>query len=163
MSHRADQHAVLDYRAAAHALDYAAGFFNKPLVAHLDYHVALTAFCIDLRYLDIIILRSVCVDGRDNLRLAGFDLVGYRHGHLSGFRQFAKRAVNADTAVFIELAYLSRCEHTAQLAGRTVLALIAAFYRGIDRVAAGYRQLFARVNIADRMTEPRKNSVFAGP
>ena len=109
------------------------------LVAHLDYHIALAAFCIDLRYLDIIILRSVRVNSRDYLRFAGFDFVGYRHGHLPGFRQFAKRAVNADAAVFIELAYLSRREHTAQLAGRTVLALVAAFYRGIDRVAAGYR------------------------
>ena len=154
MRHRADQLAVLHYRAAAHALHYATGEAEQLIVRDADHHVLSGIGAhVQLLYLYRITVRAAVVQRAVDLSLADGDLAVIRAGYALALRRCLVYAVHSVCVVHRDRADLIVAHASVQASRHAGLSLGDRAYLGADDPAAPQREQQTRVAVVDTVAE----------
>ena len=159
MGHCANKFAILQDRAAAHALDNAAGGIDQLGIRYGDEQLpTIGSTCADLQNFNVILPDGVPIHiGADGCR-TGVDLIRVRYrqrlSHL--FRQFTGREGTENTAVGIGVQVTQiagKVKISPQLTGFACCALFHRLHRGGQDGAGGEGHQQRRVAVRDAVAQ----------
>ena len=168
MGHRAHQSAVLNDRAAAHALHDAPGACQQRRIGHVDHDGAQVCAALALQALNFAIIGAHrVVHGGENLRTAGVHLAARAHGQALWIEGtfffarivFAKHAIITVAGHAADLLFL-RQKIAHDLAGRAALAPAHLHNLALIQAALRHGQQHSRVHIRNVVSQCAEGAGF---